>query len=90
MLAVMHLPYTCNMKNRLAHCILTNFPIHINTISVASLFGIAHFVLSGVNRNYDVFLYLKVVLILANKADPDKAAFCCNLSGSSLFTKVYI
>ena len=36
-------------------------------------------------QNYDVFLSLKVVLILANSADPDKIS-----SGSSLFAKVLI
>ena len=38
--------------------------------------------------NYDVFLSLKVVLILANSVDPDEMQHCCISSGSSLFAKV--
>ena len=39
--------------------------------------------------NHGVFLSLKVVLILANNADPDEMHHsCCILSGSSLFAKV--
>ena len=45
-----------------------DFPIHIDTISMGQLF--LHFKRSQVECLNDVFLSLKVVLILANSADP--------------------
>ena len=48
-----------------------NFPIHIYTISMG--LHIVYFKGSQVELlNYDVFLSLKLVLILANSADPDE------------------
>ena len=47
-----------------------NFPIHSDTKSMG--LSIVYFKGSQVNfSKYDVFLSLKVVLILANSADPD-------------------
>ena len=48
------------------------FPIHIDTRGMGM--SIVHFKWSWVEffLNYDVFLSLKVVLILANNADPDE------------------
>ena len=46
-----------------------DFPIHIDTISMGQ--PILHFKRSQVESlNFEVFLSLKVVLILANSADP--------------------
>ena len=48
-----------------------DFLIHIDTISMG--LSILHLKRLQVNfLNYDVFLSLKVVLILANSADPDE------------------
>ena len=44
-----------------------DFPIHIGTISMCTFCGHKYTFL-----NYDAFLYLKLVLILANSADPDE------------------
>ena len=52
-------------------------PIHIDTISMGL------FILYFKFLNYDVFLSLKIDLILANSANPDKIS-----SGSSMFAKV--
>ena len=41
--------------------------------------------------NFDVFLYLKVVLILANSADPyEMQHLCRNSSGPLLFYTVHV
>ena len=49
----------------LTFCILMALPIHIDTISPLSC-HVQNFL------NYDVFLSLRVVLTLANSADPDE------------------
>ena len=52
-------------------CILIDFPIHIDTIKMR--LTIVFFKGLQVDfLNYDVFLSLKFVLILANSVDPDK------------------
>ena len=48
--------------------ILMDFPIHIETISVR--LPIVYF--KGNFLNYDIFLPLKVVLIISNSVDPDE------------------
>ena len=57
------------------------FPIHIDTTSMG--LPILYFKGPQVEVSYDVFLSLKVVLILANSADPDEmqhyAAFLLGL-----------
>ena len=50
-------------------CILMDFPIHIDTISMG--LPIVHFKGSQVEF-YNAILSLKVILILANSADPDE------------------
>ena len=54
---------------------LMDFPIHIDTIS----FGLPIAQYEGHRwyfTNYDVFTSLKVVLVLANGADPDEMQHC--------------
>ena len=51
------------------------FPNHIDTMSMG--LPIVYFKGSWVEfLKYDVFLSLRVVLILANSADPDEMQFC--------------
>ena len=62
--------YLCYIRT-LTLCILMDFPIYIDTISME--LPIVCFKGTQVNfRNYDVFLSLKFVLILANSADSDE------------------
>ena len=66
-----------------------DFPIHIDTISMG--LQIVYFKGSQVEYlNYDVFLSLKIVLILANNADPGEmqhyAAFHLGLHCLPKFT----
>ena len=50
-------------------CILMSFPKHVGTRSM----GLPIVCFEGYNLlNYSIFLSLKIVLILANSADPDE------------------
>ena len=65
-------------------CILVDFPIHIDTISIG--FSILHFKGSQVEVS-EIWCIsaLKVVLIIANSVDPDKMQhYCIRLGVSSI------
>ena len=60
-----------DVRNHLTLCILMDFPIYIDTISM----GLPIVYLKGTQVDfltYDVFLSLKIGLIIANSADPDE------------------
>ena len=63
-------------KSRLTLCILMDFPIHVHINTKYHGLPILYFkglqVDVSMFRNYNVFLSLKVVLILANSTDSDE------------------
>ena len=49
-----------------------DLPIHIDTINMEMLILYFKGSYVEISFNYDIFLFLRVVIILANSADPDE------------------